>query len=81
MSEPTIIQFFHSDRDVTTKFADFYKEGHIRIEVKQGSDTSGKGTAKRGTETYRKAMEKAFFQARAYVILAAALQDIEKRRS
>jgi hypothetical protein len=61
------IKFFHSDRDVTTKFADFYKEGHFLIEAKQGGETSGKGTAKRGTETYRKEMEKAFFQARAYV--------------
>ncbi|GAQ00199.1 class I SAM-dependent DNA methyltransferase [Leptolyngbya sp. NIES-2104] len=61
------IKFFHSDRDSTTRFADFYKEGHLLVEAKQGSDISGKGTAKRGTETYRKAMEKAFFQARAYV--------------
>ncbi len=61
------IKFFHSDRDSTTRFADFYKEGHLLVEAKQGSDLSGKGTAKRGTETYRKAMEKAFFQARAYV--------------
>ncbi len=60
------IRFFHSDRDVTTRFADFYKAGHLLIEAKQGSDTTGKGTAKRGTESYRKAMEKAFFQARSY---------------
>ncbi|MEW6497159.1 MAG: DNA methyltransferase, partial [Cyanobacteriota bacterium] len=60
------VKFFHSDRDVTTRFADFYKEGHFLIEAKQGGETSGKGTAKRGTETYRKAMEKAFFQARSY---------------
>ena len=61
------IKFSHSDRESTTRFADFYKEGHLLVEAKQGSDISGKGTAKRGTETYRKAMEKAFFQARAYV--------------
>ncbi|MEQ8757614.1 MAG: class I SAM-dependent DNA methyltransferase [Coleofasciculus sp. G1-WW12-02] len=60
------VKFFHSDRDVTTRFSDFYKEGHFLIEAKQGGETSGKGTAKRGTETYRKAMEKAFFQARSY---------------
>ncbi|MEQ8956428.1 MAG: class I SAM-dependent DNA methyltransferase, partial [Coleofasciculus sp. C2-GNP5-27] len=36
------------------------------IEAKQGGTTAGKGTAKRGTEAYRKAMEKAFFQARSY---------------
>jgi len=61
------IEFSHSDRKSTTRFADFYKAGHFLVEAKQGSDLSGKGTAKRGTETYRKAMEKAFFQARAYV--------------
>ena len=61
------IKFSHSDRESTTRFADFYKAGHLLVEAKQGSDISGKGTAKRGTETYRKAMEKAFFQARAYV--------------
>jgi hypothetical protein len=60
------VRFFHSDRDITTRFADFYKEGHFLIEAKQGGETVGKGTAKRGTETYRKAMEKAFFQARSY---------------
>jgi hypothetical protein len=60
------IKFFHADRDVTTRFADFYKAGHFLIEAKQGGTTAGKGTAKRGTEAYRKAMEKAFFQARSY---------------
>jgi hypothetical protein len=60
------VKFYHSDRETTTRFADFYKEGHFLIEAKQGGETAGKGTAKRGTETYRKAMEKAFFQARSY---------------
>jgi hypothetical protein len=60
------IKFFHSDRDITTRFADFYKAGHLLVEAKQGGDATGKGTAKRGTESYRKAMEKAFFQARSY---------------
>ena len=60
------VKFYHSDRDTTTRFSDFYKEGHFVIEAKQGGETAGKGTAKRGTETYRKAMEKAFFQARSY---------------
>jgi hypothetical protein len=60
------VKFFHSDKDITTRFADFYKEGHFLIEAKQGGETVGKGTAKRGTKTYRKAMEKAFFQARSY---------------
>lgn len=60
------IKFFHADRDITTRFADFYKAEHFLIEAKQGGTTAGKGTAKRGTEAYRKAMEKAFFQARSY---------------
>ena len=60
------IKFVHSDRDNTTKFADFYKAGHFLIEAKQGGNISGKGTAKRGTEGYRKAIEKAFYQVRAY---------------
>jgi hypothetical protein len=60
------VKFYHSDRETTTRFADFYKEEHFLIEAKQGGETVGKGTAKRGTETYRKAMEKAFFQARSY---------------
>ena len=60
------VKFYHSDRETTTRFADFYKEGHFLIEAKQGGETASKGTAKRGTETYRKAMEKAFFQARSY---------------
>lgn len=44
------------DRDFTTKFADFYQAGHFLVEAKQGGNTSGKGTAKRGTEGYRKAI-------------------------
>lgn len=47
-------------------FIDFYKENHFIIEAKQGSDQSGKGTAKRGTQSYLKAMEAAFVQAVAY---------------
>ena len=49
----------------TTKFIDFYKEGCFVLEAKQGSST-GKGTGKRGTATYRKEMKKAFGQARTY---------------
>ena len=60
------IKFVHSDRENTTKFADFYKAGHFLTEAKQGGNSSGKGTAKRGTEGYRKAIEKAFYQVRAY---------------
>jgi hypothetical protein len=55
------VRFFHSDRDITTRFADFYKEGHFLIEAKQGGETAGKGTAKRGTETYRKGDGKGVF--------------------
>jgi very-short-patch-repair endonuclease len=47
-------------------FIDFYKENHFIIEAKQGSEQSGKGTAKRGTQAYLKAMEAAFVQAVAY---------------
>lgn len=50
----------------TTGYIDFYKENHFVIEAKQGSDRSGKGTAKRGTQSYLKAMEAAFVQAIAY---------------
>lgn len=58
------IKFF-SDK-ATTKFTDFYKEGHFLVEAKQGSTGSGKGTGKRGTKSYRDAMQKAFNQARSY---------------
>jgi hypothetical protein len=36
------------------------------IEAKQGNEKSGKGTAKRGTNAYLKAMEAAFVQAITY---------------
>jgi SAM-dependent methyltransferase len=50
----------------TPGYIDFYKENHFVIEAKQGSSQSGKGTAKRGTQGYLKAMEGAFVQAVAY---------------
>ena len=50
----------------TSGFVDFYKENHFVIEAKQGSDKSGSGTAKRGTQGYLKAMEGAFVQAVSY---------------
>ncbi|MFM2431964.1 MAG: hypothetical protein RLZZ511_3177 [Cyanobacteriota bacterium] len=50
----------------TSGYIDFYKENHFVIEAKQGSEQSGKGTAKRGTQAYLKAMEGAFNQAVAY---------------
>ena len=57
---------FYSDKAETTRFADFYKEGHFLIEAKQGSTDSSKGHGKRGTKTYLDAMQKAFNQARSY---------------
>jgi Spy/CpxP family protein refolding chaperone len=50
----------------TPGYIDFYKENHFVVEAKQGSEKSGKGTAKRGTQGYLKAMEGAFVQAIAY---------------
>ncbi|ANV84777.1 type II restriction endonuclease subunit M [Picosynechococcus sp. PCC 7003] len=67
--------YYCFDRDVkiiapsgvtTTNFIDFYKEGCFVLEAKQGSNSSNKGTGKRGTATYRKEMKKAFGQARTY---------------
>ncbi|MEL6491205.1 MAG: type IIL restriction-modification enzyme MmeI [Cyanobacteria bacterium J06621_3] len=61
------IKFFSSDKTApSTRFADFYKEGHLLAEAKQGSNDCAKGHGKRGTKTYRDAMQKAFNQARSY---------------
>lgn len=60
------IKVYHPSGKVTAGYIDFYKADHFIIEAKQGSDQSGKGTAKRGTPSYLKAMEKAFVQAIAY---------------
>ncbi len=46
----------------TTRFADFYKEGHFLIEAKQGSTNSSKGHGKQDTKAYRDVMQKAFHQ-------------------
>ncbi|MEY2984117.1 MAG: adenine-specific methyltransferase protein class, partial [Cyanobacteriota bacterium] len=51
---------------VTTNYIDFYKEGCFVLEAKQGSDRHSKGTGKRGTASYRKAMKQAFHQALRY---------------
>jgi hypothetical protein len=59
------IKFF-SEKAETTRFADFYKEGHFLIEAKQGSTNSAKGHGKRETQGYRDAMQKAFNQAKSY---------------
>ena len=60
------VKIFHSSGKVTPGFIDFYKAEHFLIEAKQGGTTSKKGTAKRGTNTYLREMEKAFVQAVAY---------------
>jgi very-short-patch-repair endonuclease len=60
------IKVYHPSGKVTAGYIDFYKADHFIIEAKQGSDQTGKGTAKRGTPSYLKAMEKAFVQAIAY---------------
>jgi hypothetical protein len=59
------IKFFNEKAE-TTRFADFYKEGHFLIEAKQGSTNSAKGHGKRGTQGYRDAMQRAFNQAKSY---------------
>lgn len=60
------ITIFHPSGKKTAGYIDFYKADHFLIEAKQGSEKSGKGTAKRGTNSYLKAMEAAFVQAIAY---------------
>jgi hypothetical protein len=60
------IKVYHPSGKVTAGYIDFYKAEHFIIEAKQGSDLAGKGTARRGTNGYLKAMEKAFVQAIAY---------------
>jgi hypothetical protein len=57
---------FYSEKAETTRFADFYKEGHFLVEAKQGSTDSSKGHGKRGTKGYRDAMQRAFNQAKSY---------------
>lgn len=60
------IKVIHPSGEFTPNFIDLYKEGHFVLEAKQGSDSSAKGTGKRGTNSYRKAMKKAFTQALNY---------------
>ncbi len=60
------ITIYHPSGKKTPGYIDFYKADHFLIEAKQGSEKSGKGTAKRGTNSYLKAMEAAFVQAIAY---------------
>ncbi|MBD1943588.1 hypothetical protein H6F50_14685 [Coleofasciculus sp. FACHB-712] len=60
------ITIYHPSGKKTPGYIDLYKADHFLIEAKQGSEKSGKGTAKRGTNSYLKAMEAAFVQAIAY---------------
>jgi hypothetical protein len=60
------ITIYHPSGKKTPGYIDFYKADHFLIEAKQGSNQAGKGTAKRGTNAYLKAMEAAFVQAIAY---------------
>ncbi|HEY9890410.1 MAG TPA: DNA methyltransferase [Candidatus Sericytochromatia bacterium] len=60
------VKIFHPSGKVSPGFIDFFKAEHFVIEAKQGGTASGKGTAKRGTTSYLKEMEKAFVQAVAY---------------
>ncbi len=62
----------YSTKGQSQKKADFYKEGFFLIEAKQGSITSSKGHGKRGTKSYRDAMQGAFNQARQYIQLLDA---------
>ncbi len=61
-----VIAIYTPSGKKTSGRIDFYKENHFVIESKQGSEKSGKATAKRGTQAYLKAMEGAFVQAIAY---------------
>jgi hypothetical protein len=60
------VKIFHPSGKVTPGFIDFHKAEHFLIEAKQGGTTGKKGTAKRGTNSYLREMEKAFVQAVAY---------------
>jgi hypothetical protein len=56
------------DGNSTTGYIDLYKRGCFVIEAKQGSEAGDAvvGTARRGTQGWIKAMQKAFVQARDY---------------
>ena len=60
------VKIYHPSGKVSAGFINFYKAEHCVIEAKQGGTASGKGTAKLGTTSYLKEMEKAFVQAVAY---------------
>ncbi len=55
------IKFYSSDKTApSTKRADFYKEGHLSIEAKQGSAESGEDHGRRRTEAHRDTRQKAW---------------------
>jgi len=60
------VKIIHPDGKETPGFIDLYKEGCFVLEAKQGGTQTGKGTAKRGTNSYRKAMKAAYIQALNY---------------
>jgi hypothetical protein len=61
------VTIYHPSGKKSAGFIDLYKEHCFILEAKQGGVSGGKvGTAKRGTETYRKAMRGAFNQAVSY---------------
>jgi hypothetical protein len=61
------VTIYHPSGKKSAGFIDLYKENCFILEAKQGGVSGGKvGTAKRGTETYRKAMRGAFNQAVSY---------------
>ncbi|XGB39839.1 MAG: class I SAM-dependent DNA methyltransferase [Cyanobacteria bacterium LVE1205-1] len=59
------IKVFHKE-GIKTNFVDFHREGYFLIEAKQGSDKPKQSSPKRGTESYLRMMEKAFYQALSY---------------
>ena len=76
------LKIYHPSGKVTPGYIDFYKAEHFLIEAKQGGNKTGKGTAKRGTNSYLKAMEAAFVQAIAYTLhLTAVLSWVKHSNS
>lgn len=64
--------FTHSDKSgkTSTVYLDLYKRGHFVLETKQGSSGEGdkKGHGKRGTAHWDKALDKAYGQAKDYIL-------------
>ena len=64
--------FTHTDKTgkSSTVYLDLYKRGHFVLETKQGSSDDGdkKGHGKRGTSSWDKALDKAYGQAKDYIL-------------